>query len=77
MHLHHHIWPSLQVFSIILPLPKLVNVLTHLSHPLNLSSSSAKFLAKIPLSTAATVIIPGEVIPNYKDLKTKTSNFHH
>ena len=34
---------------------------------------SAKFLPEIPLSAAATVIIPGEVIPNYKDLKTLTS----
>ena len=37
------------------------------------SVSSAKFLPKIPLSAAATVIIPGEVIQNYKDLKTLTS----
>ena len=36
---------------------------------------SAKFLAEIPLSAAASVIIPSEVIPNYKDLKTLTSTF--
>ena len=30
------------------------------------SVSSAKFLPEIPLSAVATVIIPGEVIPNYK-----------
>jgi hypothetical protein len=38
------------------------------------SVSSAIFLPEIPVSAAATVIIPGEVIPNYNDLKTLTSN---
>lgn len=38
------------------------------------SVSSAKFLPEIPLSAAATVIIPGEVIPNYNDLKILTSS---
>jgi hypothetical protein len=38
------------------------------------SVSSAKFLPEIPLSAAATVIIPGEVIPNYNDLRTLTSS---
>ena len=37
------------------------------------SVSSAKFLPEIPLSAAATVIIPGKVIPNYKVLKNLTS----
>jgi hypothetical protein len=35
---------------------------------------SAKFLPEIPVSAAATVIIPDEVIPNYNDLKTLTSS---
>lgn len=35
---------------------------------------SAKFLPEIPVSAAATVIIPGEVIPNYNDLKILTSS---
>ena len=35
---------------------------------------SAKFLPEIPLSAAVTVIIPGEVIPNYNDLNTLTSS---
>jgi hypothetical protein len=38
------------------------------------SVSSAKILPEIPLSAAATVIIPGEVIPNYNDLRTLTSS---
>ncbi|KIJ97608.1 hypothetical protein K443DRAFT_67833, partial [Laccaria amethystina LaAM-08-1] len=36
------------------------------------SVSSARFLPEVPFSAAATVIIPGEVIPNYSDLKTLT-----
>lgn len=38
------------------------------------SVSSARFLPEVPFSAAATVIIPGEVIPNYGDLKTLTFN---
>ena len=37
------------------------------------SVMSAKILPEVPLSAVATVIIPGEVIPNYNDLKTLTS----
>ncbi|KAF8952817.1 hypothetical protein BDZ97DRAFT_1644347, partial [Flammula alnicola] len=35
---------------------------------------STSFSQNIPLSAAATVIRPGEVIPNYNDLNTITSN---
>ena len=38
------------------------------------SVTSARFLPEIPLSAVATVIIPGEVIPNFNDLKTLTSS---
>ena len=65
MHLRRHIWLYLTIaqagersYPLIAPIG---------------SVSSAKFLPEIPLSVAATVIIPGEVIPNYKDLKTLTS----
>ncbi|KDR79618.1 hypothetical protein GALMADRAFT_46580, partial [Galerina marginata CBS 339.88] len=35
---------------------------------------SARFLPEIPLSAAATVIVPGEVIPSYNDLIALTSD---
>ena len=48
------------------PLLRLVNVPGNpLITPIG-SVSSANFLPEIPLSAAATFIIPGEVIPNYK-----------
>ncbi|EDR01207.1 uncharacterized protein LACBIDRAFT_312302 [Laccaria bicolor S238N-H82] len=41
------------------------------------SVSSARFLPEVPFSAAATVIISGEVIPNYNDLKFLTSSIEN
>ena len=60
MHLRRGAATSLQVFSIAQAGERFYPLITPIG-----SVSSAKFLPEIPLSAAATVIIPGEIIPNY------------